>query len=76
MRGVDDGEPVGYSCGAPLEEGREWWRRHMAPPDDASTFAVSEVVVRPDRRKLGIAEQTHEELLSGRSEASPLIKIG
>lgn len=71
----DGEEPVGYSYGAPLEDGREWWRQHMPPSADTSTFAVSEVMVRPGWRKLGIAEQTHEALLSERSEALAVLYV-
>ncbi|MFD7580159.1 GNAT family N-acetyltransferase [Kitasatospora sp. NPDC059817] len=71
----DADEPVGYSYGAPLEDGREWWRPHMPPPADTSTFAVSEVMVRPDWRKLGIAEQTHNALLSERAEALAVLYV-
>ncbi|MBD0674543.1 GNAT family N-acetyltransferase [Streptomyces sp. CBMA156] len=71
----DDDEPVGYSYGAPLEDGREWWRPHMSSPADPSTFAVSEVMVRPDWRKLGVAEQTHEALLADRIEALAVLYV-
>ncbi|MEV7770357.1 GNAT family N-acetyltransferase [Kitasatospora sp. NPDC086791] len=71
----DSDTPVGYSYGAPLEDGREWWRPHMPPPADPSTFAVSEVMVRPDWRKLGIAERTHEALLAERDEALAVLYV-
>ncbi|MER7582206.1 GNAT family N-acetyltransferase [Kitasatospora sp. NPDC097691] len=71
-----DGDvPVGYSYGAPLENGREWWRKHMSTPTDTSTFAVSEVMVRPEWRKRGIAEQTHDALLAGRGEALAVLYV-
>ncbi|MGA5821936.1 GNAT family N-acetyltransferase [Kitasatospora sp. NPDC094028] len=71
----DGDEPVGYSYGAPLEAEREWWRRYMPAPADPSTFAVSEVMVRPSWRKLGIAEQTHEALLAERGEALAVLNV-
>ncbi|MFE4974843.1 GNAT family N-acetyltransferase [Kitasatospora sp. NPDC056651] len=71
----DADEPIGYSYGAPQEDGREWWRRHMPAPDSASTFAVSEVMVRPRWRKLGIAEQTHEALLAERHERLAVLYV-
>ncbi|KJS58018.1 GNAT family N-acetyltransferase [Streptomyces rubellomurinus] len=71
----DGDEPVGYSYGAPLEDSREWWRGHLPPPADTSTFAVSEVMVRPGWRGLGVAERTHEVLLSGRGEALAVLLV-
>ena len=44
----DDAEPVGFAYGAPLTPGREWWRdTRYKPTGDASTYAVSELMVRP-----------------------------
>ncbi|MFI2206772.1 GNAT family N-acetyltransferase [Streptomyces sp. NPDC020192] len=58
--GYDGGEPVGFAYGAPATPGREWWReRESEPPADDSTFSVSELVVRPRRRKTGTAERLH-----------------
>ncbi|MGX4736000.1 GNAT family N-acetyltransferase [Kitasatospora griseola] len=72
----DGNEPVGFSYGAPLEAGREWWRQHLVPePAETSTFAVSEVMVRPAWRKQGIAEQTHEALLTERTEALAVLYV-
>ncbi|MEV7775667.1 GNAT family N-acetyltransferase [Kitasatospora sp. NPDC086791] len=65
----DGAEPVGFAYGGPLSAGREWWREHMdsAPAADA-TFAPSEPMVRPTRRKKGISQQPHNALLEDRSE--------
>lgn len=72
----DGTDPIGFSYGAPLEEGREWWRHHLTPePSDTSTFAVSEVMVRPNWRKQGVAEQTHEALLAERPEALAVLYV-
>lgn len=66
----DGDEPTGFAYGAPLEPGREWWRSTVFEPDNAhaSTFAVSEVMVRPKWRKRGISARLHEALLNGRNE--------
>ncbi|MFJ5923135.1 GNAT family N-acetyltransferase [Kitasatospora sp. NPDC092948] len=65
----DDDRPVGFAYGAPLADGREWWRDHMAPtPGASSTYAVSELMVRPRWRKTGTAARLHDELLGGRPE--------
>ncbi len=64
-----EGEPVGYAYGAPLAVGREWWRGHLEPaPQASSTYAVSEVMVRPRWRKQGLSEQLHNALLERRGE--------
>ncbi|WP_079086835.1 GNAT family N-acetyltransferase [Streptomyces silvensis] len=66
----DGAEPTGFAYGAPLAPGREWWRDTDFEPNNGhtGTFAVSEVMVRPPWRKLGIAHQLHEELLKERNE--------
>ncbi|GAA4912687.1 hypothetical protein GCM10023237_36010 [Streptomyces coeruleoprunus] len=66
----DDEEPVGFAYGAPLAPGREWWRSTEFEPNNGytSTYAVSEVMVRPRWRKQGISGQLHETLLKDRSE--------
>lgn len=49
----DGDEPVGFAYGAPLASGREWWRSTAYEPNNgsSSTYAVSEVMVRPSWRK-------------------------
>ncbi|MFH8288874.1 GNAT family N-acetyltransferase [Streptomyces sp. NPDC018059] len=66
----DGDEPTGFAYGAPLTPGREWWRSAGYQPKDgcSSTYAVSEVMVRPRWRKRGIAERLHEALLKERKE--------
>ncbi|MGW7610992.1 GNAT family N-acetyltransferase [Streptomyces sp. NPDC054766] len=68
--GFDGEEPTGFAYGAPLQPGREWWRSTGYQPNNgySATFAVSEVLVRPEWRKQGIAERLHEALLSERPE--------
>ncbi|WP_442809745.1 GNAT family N-acetyltransferase [Streptomyces sp. SR27] len=63
-------EPVGFAYGAPLQEGREWWRSTSYEPNNGhtSTFAVSEVMVRPAWRKQGYSSSLHEALLQEREE--------
>lgn len=66
----EGGEPAGFAYGAPLTPGREWWRPTGYEPSDGytSTYAVSEVMVRPQWRKQGISERLHEALLKERAE--------
>ncbi|MET8248225.1 GNAT family N-acetyltransferase [Streptomyces sp. NPDC005202] len=66
----DAGKPVGFAYGAPLTPGREWWRSTAYEPNNgySSTYAVSEVMVRPRWRKQGISERLHEALLKERTE--------
>ncbi|QRX95792.1 GNAT family N-acetyltransferase [Streptomyces noursei] len=74
--GYDDSEPVGFAYGATATEGREWWREHMSePPADASTFSVSELMVRPAWRKTGTAERLHVALLASRPEALAVLLV-
>ncbi|MGI5380716.1 N-acetyltransferase family protein [Streptomyces sp. CA-251387] len=74
--GYDNGEPVGFAYGAPATEGREWWREHLSePPADTSTFAVSELMVRPKWRKTGTAERLHAALLKGWFEAHAVLLV-
>ncbi|MEU3984628.1 GNAT family N-acetyltransferase [Streptomyces sp. NPDC026672] len=74
--GYDGDEPVGFAYGAPAGEGREWWREHLPePPADASTFSVSELMVRPRWRKTGTAKRLHEALIAGRPEALAVLLV-
>ncbi|GGX58596.1 GNAT family N-acetyltransferase [Streptomyces chartreusis] len=74
--GYEDGEPVGFAYGAPATEGREWWREHLShPPADTSTFAVSELMVRPKWRKTGTAERLHAALVESRPEAQAVLLV-
>ncbi|MFG3229340.1 GNAT family N-acetyltransferase [Kitasatospora sp. NPDC048194] len=74
--GYDGTEPVGYAYGAPLTEGREWWRQFVTPaPARTATFGVSELMVRPRWRKQGVAEQLHETLLADRPEALAVLSV-
>jgi GNAT superfamily N-acetyltransferase len=70
------GEPVGFTYGSPSEPGREWWRDHLDPaPADASTFAVSELMLRPKSRKKGLGEQLHTALVADRDEAMAVLTV-
>ncbi|MFJ3673655.1 GNAT family N-acetyltransferase [Streptomyces sp. NPDC090106] len=74
--GYDGTEPVGFAYGAPAASGREWWREHLQEaPDDPSTFAVSELMVRPQWRKTGTADRLHAALLSDRAEALAVLLV-
>jgi GNAT superfamily N-acetyltransferase len=66
----DADEPTGFAYGAPLAPGREWWRSTGYQPVDGhtSTYAVSEIMVRPRWRKRSIAARLHEELLKERTQ--------
>ena len=66
----DGDEPAGFAYGAPLSPGREWWRSTGYQPKNGctSTFAVSEIMVRPRWRKQGVSVRLHEELLKERKE--------
>ncbi|GAA2558075.1 hypothetical protein GCM10010423_69820 [Streptomyces levis] len=66
----DGDEPTGFAYGAPLQQGREWWRSTAFEPNNGytATYAVSEVMVRPKWRKQGISERLHEALLEEREE--------
>ncbi|MER7166184.1 GNAT family N-acetyltransferase [Micromonospora sp. NPDC000207] len=70
-----DGELVGYIYGFPLPAGTGWWTGIHEPvpvgftdEDGKRTFAISELMVAPDRRRRGIAKTLHDELLRGRRE--------
>ncbi|MFE9610380.1 GNAT family N-acetyltransferase [Streptomyces sp. NPDC006012] len=72
----EGGEPVGFTYGSPAEPGREWWREYLDPaPADASTFAVSELMVRPKWRKRGLGERLHTALFDGRGEAMAVLTV-
>ncbi|MFJ3923812.1 GNAT family N-acetyltransferase [Streptomyces sp. NPDC090022] len=68
--------PVGFSYGAPATPGREWWRGHLdTPPEPASTFSVSELMVRPKWRKNGLGPRLHDALTGGRPEAWAVLTV-
>jgi len=66
----DGDQPTGFAYGAPQQSGREWWRSTTFEPTDGhtATYAVSEVMVRPQWRKQGISDRLHEALLKERTE--------
>jgi GNAT superfamily N-acetyltransferase len=71
----DDGEPVGFAYGAPAATGREWWREHWIPQGATSTYAVSELMVRPRWRKTGTAAALHTALVDQRPEALAVLLV-
>lgn len=74
--GYDGAEPVGFAYGAPQNPGREWWREGLREvPEDPSTFAVSELMVRPEWRKTGAAESLHAALTSNRPETMAVLLV-
>ncbi|MEV7027465.1 GNAT family N-acetyltransferase [Kitasatospora sp. NPDC093558] len=74
--GFEDGQPVGFCYGAPLVQGREWWREHIHPaPEATATFGVSELMVRPRWRKTGISERLHAALVDNRPEALAVLLV-
>ncbi|WP_435866728.1 GNAT family N-acetyltransferase [Streptomyces virginiae] len=77
--GYDDGEPVGFAYGAAQRDGAEWWRGHegvaLPASGDTSTYAVSEIMVRPAWRKRGISDQLHSALLADRPEALAVLLV-
>ncbi|MFD0403822.1 GNAT family N-acetyltransferase [Kitasatospora sp. NPDC058063] len=73
--GYDDDEPIGFTYGAPLAEGKEWWRECMPAPERAATFGVSELMIRPRWRKQGLSQQLHQALLVDRTEAMAVLSV-
>jgi hypothetical protein len=72
----DGGAPAGFCYGAPAKPDREWWREHWSPPGgDASTFAVSELMIRKSWRKGGLSSRLHDELLATRPEALAVLLV-
>ncbi|MFB6815413.1 GNAT family N-acetyltransferase [Streptomyces sp. NPDC056347] len=65
----DADEPVGFAYGATPALGRETWRGHLSPtPAPGTTFALSELLVRPQWRKTGLAQHLHTTLIEARPE--------
>lgn len=72
---VVDGAMVGYIYGFPLPPQTRWWEglRGDVPAgftdeDGRRTFAISELLVRANWRRRGVAQALHDQLLSGRTE--------
>lgn len=72
---TDGEEPVGFAYGAPANAGREWWREHWSPQGPTSTYAVSELMVRPRWRKTGTAQALHAALVDHRPEALAVLLV-
>jgi GNAT superfamily N-acetyltransferase len=65
----DGAEVVGFAYGAPAKDGWEWWREHLeAVPGGTTTFHFSELMVREQWRKTGVAERLHRALMDARDE--------
>lgn len=71
----DQGEPSGYAYGCPLPPDTVWWEgvEPTPPPSLAAesgrrTFALLQLMVKPEWRGTGIARRLHDELLKGRFE--------
>ncbi|MEV8626183.1 GNAT family N-acetyltransferase [Streptomyces sp. NPDC051079] len=72
----DGDEPVGYAYGAPAVHGREWWREYLSPaPETASTFSLSELMVRPKWRATGLSARLHTELVGRRREPLAVLLV-
>ncbi|MFF4344297.1 GNAT family N-acetyltransferase [Kitasatospora sp. NPDC001540] len=75
-RDADTGEAVGFAYGAPATMYREWWREHLEQaPADSSTYALSELMVRPAWRKRGVSRLLHDALLADRPEALVVLLV-
>ncbi|MGW2600015.1 GNAT family N-acetyltransferase [Streptomyces klenkii] len=66
---------VGCAHGAPLTDATSWWSYVVTPlpagftqESGTRTFAVTDLMVRPQWRKTGTAARIHQELLAGRPE--------
>ncbi|MEU8407291.1 GNAT family N-acetyltransferase [Micromonospora sp. NPDC048842] len=71
-----DGALVGYIYGFPLPPQTRWWEgiHEPVPPgfaeeDGTRTFALSELLVHPGWRRLGIARVLHDDLIGRRAES-------
>jgi ribosomal protein S18 acetylase RimI-like enzyme len=67
--------PIGLAFGYALPETTRWWRGLVTPVPDGftdedgrRTFAVNEIMVRPEWQRRGVARTMNSELLSGRPE--------
>ncbi len=70
-----NGELIGYSYGFPLPPATRWWQGMQTPvaddftvEDGHRTFAISEIMVKNQWRRRGIARALHDELLADRPE--------
>lgn len=70
-----DGELIGYALGYPLPTGSRWWDGMRGDVDPTllietgqRTFAVNELMVRPQWRRRGYARALHDALLHNRPE--------
>jgi GNAT superfamily N-acetyltransferase len=71
----ETGEPIGQVFGYPLPTGARWWQglasdvpEGFTDEDGRRTFALTELMVRPDRQRQGIARTLHDALMNSRSE--------
>ena len=65
-----EGKLIGFGYGFPLPPGSPWWRSFQPvpgtafDPTDREFFAIAELMVKPERRRQGIARQLHNRLLA------------
>ncbi|GAB2806951.1 GNAT family N-acetyltransferase [Streptomyces daliensis] len=68
--GYDGDEAVGFAYGAAFQPGG-WWKGSPLPQDygsEATSFALSELMIREGWRKTGASSQLHDALVSQRAE--------
>lgn len=69
-------EPIGFTYGITLPATTRWWTTIQPPLTDQAfthedghrTFALFEVIVKPEHQGQGIGQRIHDELISTRSE--------
>jgi ribosomal protein S18 acetylase RimI-like enzyme len=70
-----DNEPIGQAFGYALPPNARWWEGLTTPMTEGftvetgdRTFALNELMVVPDRQRMGVAHALHDDLLNGRQE--------
>ncbi|WP_405936236.1 GNAT family N-acetyltransferase [Streptomyces sp. NBC_00726] len=83
VQALDGDDLLGYIFGFAIAPTGTWWGGfHGDVPADvldltkaSKVFAISELMVRPQARRQGIARLLHDQLLAGRSEALGTILV-
>ncbi|MET8550168.1 GNAT family N-acetyltransferase [Micromonospora zamorensis] len=77
-----DAALLGYIYGFPLPRRTRWWDgiQEPVPPgfteeDGSRTFALSELLVHPARRRRGVATALHDELIGIRTEVRATLLV-